>query len=58
MYEAAVEGAYLNEQPIPGDEMVFQRTRVRIDCPTVVPGEQAAAIPQRWRRWDPGAAAA
>ncbi len=39
LFETAVEGAYLNGPPVPGEEMVFQRTRIRINCPTEVPRE-------------------
>ncbi len=40
LFEMAVEGAYLNGPPVHGEEMVFQRTRVRINCPDAPPGEE------------------
>jgi hypothetical protein len=37
LYEQAVEGAYINGLVVKGDEMVFQRTRLRVNCPTANP---------------------
>jgi hypothetical protein len=37
LYENAVEAAYGNGPVVAGDEMIFQRTRIRIDCPAADP---------------------
>jgi hypothetical protein len=37
LYETAVEGAYAKGPRIPGDEMVFERTRFLIHCPAIDP---------------------